>query len=182
MIRFLVQKATPSILDIIATLGCVSGLALVTQSHGIILQAGVFYILLAALFMALHIYLMEMYVKDSSLLVLTLIQMLFVAVVTGLAVTVMGSENVLPTQNITWLAIIACAVLCTSLAFGIQAYAQQYLSAFKTSMITTLEPVFATICARIFLGEVLQPSFYLGAILILISIMLINWRLQELEE
>ena len=48
-------------------------------------------------------------------------------------------------------------------------------------MITTLEPVFATIFSCLLLGEVLPFSFYIGASMILGAIGLINWRLKGLE-
>lgn len=181
MLRFFVQKKTPNWLDIGATLVCVAGLGLVTQSHGITWQLGVLYMLLSSFFVALYIYAMEAYAGDSSVAVLTLVQMLVLSLLTGVIALVAEGQLPIPIQSSTWAALMACGVLCTSLAFGIQAYAQRYLSAFKLSMLTSLEPVFATIFAYWFLGEVLYPSFYLGAMLILGAIGVINWRLKELE-
>ncbi|MEM9417368.1 MAG: DMT family transporter [Bacteroidota bacterium] len=179
VIRFFVQRRLPSFLDIIATLACVWGLGLVTHSHGLTWEPGVRYSLLAALFMALHTQALAVYANSSSLSVLTLVQMLVITLLAGLAALASEGKLQVPTQASTWGAILGCAVLCTALTFWIQAYAQQHLSALKVSMILTLEPVFATLFAWLFLGETLQLSFYLGAGLILGAIGLINWRLQE---
>jgi drug/metabolite transporter (DMT)-like permease len=70
-------------------------------------------------------------------------------------------------------------VLCTTIAFVMQTYAQQHLTAFKAAIILTLEPVFATLFARITLAEVLHPQFYLGACLILGAIILMSIRLER---
>ena len=180
MIRFLVQRKIPGLLDLSATLACIGGLSLVTSSHGIIWELGVFYALLAAFFMALYIYAMEAYVDSVSLTAVTLVQMLWLALLAGLAAITFEGSLQIPTRAITWGNIAAAGVLCSSLAFGIQAYAQQHLSAFKIAMMTTLEPVFATIFSWLFLGEVLHISFYLGAVLILGAIVMINWRLKEI--
>ena len=179
IIRFLAQKKFPSLLDLSATLACIGGLSLVTQSHGIMWEPGVFYTLLAALFVALYIYTMEAYANSVSLTAVTLVQMLLLTLLAGLSAFVFEGKLQIPTKAITWGNITAAAVLCSSLAFGIQAYAQQYLSAFKVSMLTSLEPVFATIFSWLFLGEVLYISFYMGAALILGAIAVINWRLKE---
>lgn len=179
MIRFWRQKKLPSLLDLSAALVCIGGLSLVTRSHGITWELGVFYILLAAFFMALYIYAIEAYIDSVSLTAVTLVQMLLLTLMAGLAAFALEGRLQVPMQTSTWGSIIAAAVLCSSLAFGIQAYAQQYLSAFKIAMLTTLEPIFATIFSWLFLGEVLYSSFYIGATLILGAILVINWRLKE---
>ena len=86
-----------------------------------------------------------------------------------------------PTQPITWGSLVLCAVLCSTIAFGMQAYAQQYISAFKASVILTLEPIFTVLFARLSLNEVLNPQFYIGATMILGAIMLMNIRLDRIR-
>ena len=178
-IRFFVQKKLPNFFDIMATMACVCGLGLVTQSHGLTWELGVLYSLLAALFMALHIQALAVYANSSQLGLLALIQMVVLATLAGFAALAFEGGMQVPVQASTWGGILGCAVFCTALAFWIQAYAQQHLSALKVSMILTLEPVFATLFAWWYLDETLQLSFYLGAGLILGAIGLINWRLQE---
>lgn len=181
-IRFFVQKKAPRFLDIVTALACVAGLGLVTRSHGLTWEPGVFYTLGCTFFLALYIYTLSAYAGSSQIWVLTLSQMVTLTLLAGLAAVLLESKVQVPTQAATWTAILLCAVFCSAVCFGIQAYTQQYLSAFKASMITVLEPVFATIFSYLLLDEVLPFSFYIGASMILGAIGLINWRLKGFEE
>ncbi len=63
--------------------------------------------------------------------------------------------------------IITCEIFSSAITSGLQAYAQQYLSAFKATTILMLEPVFTACFASFILGEVLLPQCYIGACIIL---------------
>lgn len=178
IIRFGTQKKLPSFIDIGATLACIFGLGLVTQSHGLTWELGIFYSLLAALFTALYIHALGLCASKSQLWVLTSTQMLVVTALAGLASWIIEGKLTIPMKAGTWGAIMACGILCTSLAFWIHAYAQQSLSPLTIAMLTTLESVFATLFSCIFLDEVLYLPFYAGAFLILVAIAVINWRLE----
>lgn len=182
ILRFVAQRKLPHLWDMVTALACVAGLGLVTGSYGVTRELGVLYALSGALFMALHTYLLSIYTGSSNILVITLVQMAVLALSALCIAFASGSAVQIPTQSTTWVAIMFCAVFCSAINFWIQAYAQQYLSAFETSMILTLEPVFATIFSCLLLGEELRLSFYIGASIMLASIVVINWRLKMLEE
>lgn len=76
----------------------------------------------------------------------------------------------LPQSPPVWGAIIFLAVFCTGLAFVVQPIAQQYTTASHVGVIFALEPVFAGIVAFFLAGEVLSPKAYLGAVLMIASI------------
>lgn len=76
----------------------------------------------------------------------------------------------LPETAEVWGAVLFLAVFCTGVAFVIQPLAQQYTTASHVGVIFTLEPVFAAIVAFVFAHEVLSPKAYLGAVLMLASI------------
>ncbi|HXZ81658.1 MAG TPA: DMT family transporter [Terriglobales bacterium] len=73
-------------------------------------------------------------------------------------------------------AIAVTAVLCTVLAFTLQAWAQQYTSPAQTALIFVLEPVFAGLTSYVVLGERLGLRATLGAALILAGILLSELR------
>ncbi|MEL6153078.1 MAG: DMT family transporter [Bacteroidota bacterium] len=182
-IRFVVQRQLPGLRDMVTALICLAGLGFVTQSHGLLpWDCSVSYTLVSALCIALHTCTLSAYASSSNLWFLTWLQMATLSLLTALPVFTTGIALQLPTQATTWWSILFCAVFCSAGGFGIQAYAQQHLRAFKVSMILTLEPVFTTIFSWLLLGEVLQGSFYVGATMILGAIVLANWRLQGLEE
>jgi drug/metabolite transporter (DMT)-like permease len=64
-------------------------------------------------------------------------------------------------------ALLVTGVLATAVAFTVQSWAQQRLSATRTALILALEPVFAFLTSYFFFGERLSGRASLGAILIL---------------
>jgi drug/metabolite transporter (DMT)-like permease len=69
-------------------------------------------------------------------------------------------------------AILVTAALPTAVAFGVQAWAQQFTPASHTALIFTLEPVFAWITSLIVIRERLGLRAGLGALLILAGVLL----------
>lgn len=180
LIKLIVQKQLPRWLDVITILVCVAGLGLVTGNTGATWGIGVFYTLVCAFFAALHTYVLSDYAAKSNALVLTLFQLAILPVIAVVYTVALDGDLYVPAQPITWGAVVFCAVFCTTLAFWMQTYAQQYLTVFKAAMILTLEPVFTTLFAQITLDEVIRPQFYLGAFLILGAIILMNIRLERI--
>lgn len=178
VIRFIVRRRIPSFIDIGSSLTCLIGLALLTHSFGLTWEPGVLYTLGCALFLALHVYALDAYLLTSNTTVLTFMQMLTLAVIAGLLSLLPGNGIQLPTQLLTWGAIVFCGIFCSSLAFWLQARSQQHLGAFMVSMFLMLEPVFATIFSYWVFGEVLYIHFYVGAAIIMGSIAVINLRLK----
>ena len=69
-----------------------------------------------------------------------------------------------------WGSVIFLSVFCTGIAFVLQPVAQQYTTASHVGVIFTLEPVFAAIVALVFAHELLSVKAYIGALLMLASI------------
>ncbi len=180
LIKLIVQKRLPRILDALIVLACVGGLGLVTGSSEVVWGCGVWYTLVCSFFVALHTYVLSDYASEGDPWVLTLLQMVVMSVVTACFAFVLDGDVCLPTQPATWWALILCAALCSALAFGMQAYAQQYISAFKASIILMLEPIFTVLFARFTLDEVLNAQFCIGASIILAAILLMNVRLERI--
>ncbi|MCI8609218.1 MAG: DMT family transporter [Firmicutes bacterium] len=80
----------------------------------------------------------------------------------------------LPQSGQIWGAVIFLSVFCTGVAFVVQPIAQQYTSASHVGIIFTLEPVFAGVVAFLFAGEVLSAKSYLGAVLMIASILIME--------
>lgn len=76
----------------------------------------------------------------------------------------------LPTEPKIWGTVLFLAILCTGVAFIVQAIAQQYTTASHVCVIFSLETLFAGIVAYILAHEVLSLKAYLGAVLLIISI------------
>lgn len=75
-----------------------------------------------------------------------------------------------PTNGVTWGSVIFLSVFCTGVAFIVQPIAQQYTTASHTGVIFALEPVFAGIVAAVVAHEYLSVKSYIGALLMVASI------------
>ena len=180
-IRFIVQGVFPSIIDLFSSLLCLSGLALLTRSYGLGWELGVLYTLGAAFFVALHTYVLDEYASAGNPTLLTFMQMLTLTAFTGVVSLLAGDSIQIPTQLVSWGAILFCGIFCSSVAFWLQACAQQHLGAFQIAMLLMLEPVFATILTCGILGEQLSLQAYIGIAMILGAITIINIRLKEIS-
>jgi drug/metabolite transporter (DMT)-like permease len=179
IIRFIINKQMPSVLDIVTSLICLGGLALLTHSFGQTDVLGVVYTLACALCMAIYIFVLDRYSTADNAFALTFLQMVSLVVFAGLVLVLTNSTFQLPSQLSTWMAIIFCGIGGSSLAYWLQNKAQRDLGAFKASVILMLEPVFGAIFAYFVLGEKLYLTSYIGIGLILGSLAIINWRLKE---
>jgi drug/metabolite transporter (DMT)-like permease len=77
-------------------------------------------------------------------------------------------------QPVVIWAILITGLLCTALAFTIQAWAQRYTSSTRTALIYALEPVFAWMTSWVILGENLSGRAAFGAAFILAGVLLVE--------
>src|ERR1035441_4170137 len=85
------------------------------------------------------------------------------------------------TPRIQWQPLVVCAILitgllCTALAFTIQAWAQRYTTSMRTALIYALEPVVAWITSFCLAGEGLSGQAAAGAVLILGGVLLVEMK------
>ncbi len=73
-------------------------------------------------------------------------------------------------------ALLVTGVVCTAVAFTVQAWAQQRTSATRVALIFALEPVSAAAASYVFAGEVLSAAGVLGAALILAGVLVVELK------
>ncbi len=73
-------------------------------------------------------------------------------------------------------AVLVTGLLCTALAFTVQAWAQQHTTPTRTALIFTLEPVAAWVTSYLAVGEVLPVRAGIGALLILAGILVVELK------
>ncbi|MBO4915930.1 MAG: DMT family transporter [Oscillospiraceae bacterium] len=78
----------------------------------------------------------------------------------------------LPRSPEVWGAALFLGVLCSGVAFVIQTTQQKHTSAERVALIFTLEPVFSAIIAYFLAHERLLPRNYIGAALVVLSLLL----------
>lgn len=179
LIRFIITKQLPTAVDILTSLLCLSGLVLLTNSFGRPDPVGLSYTFISALFIAIYIYVLDIYVHRNTVFTLTLLQMIGMMTCFGCVLLCNLAQFQFPIQRLTWISILISGIGCSSVAYWLSAKAQTKLDTFQVSIILMLEPVIATIFAYWTLGETLYPMSFIGIGMILIAITIINWRLQQ---
>ena len=128
---------------------------------------------LCSLFFAVHIMLIGFMVKRTDAITLTVFQMGFVGLYNTAAAFLFESPG-LPQTGATWFYVLWLGVVCGVSAALLQNVAQKYTSETHAGIIFTLEPVFALIFAYAFLGEMLTPTGYAGAAVLMASIVILE--------
>ena len=78
----------------------------------------------------------------------------------------------LPPDGSVWGAVLITSVLATSFAFYVQTWVQSLISPAQTSIILTMEPVFAGIFGVLLAGNILSVRFLLGAACVLVAMLI----------
>jgi drug/metabolite transporter (DMT)-like permease len=133
------------------------------------INAGDLLTLLCALGFALHVVALAHISPRLPLGVLAVLQLAFCTLIMGIALPAFEHPRIdLSPRLVT--ALLITGVLATAVAFTVQSWAQQRLSATRTALILALEPVFAFLTSYLFYGERLSARASLGALLILCGI------------
>lgn len=96
---------------------------------------------------------------------------------TGVYMTVLAfvfETPKLPESSSVVVGLLFLSLFCTGAAYVIQTLAQQYTTATRVGLILTLEPVFASVAAFFLAGEVLSFKGYLGAIVMLAALFIME--------
>lgn len=168
ILAYLFWRKSPSPWEYLAVALSVAGLWLLTGGiHG--MNFGDAITLLAALMYALHLLLCDRVMKAGlDPLVNSCQQFIFVGLLSLAAAAVLGRPFEVTSES-AWWTIIFLALFPTLSAFLAQLYAQKIASPFRTSLIFTLEPVFAAIFAWTLGGEQFVMRSALGGLLIFVA-------------
>jgi drug/metabolite transporter (DMT)-like permease len=167
ILDFLFKKKIPSRKLGIVVIMCIIGIGLLTLTNEFKLAWGDLLCIMCAVAYAVDMVITESAVKREEVnpFQLGVFQLLF----TGLfcLVTMILTETpTIPETDTVWFSIIFLTVFCTGVAYLIQCLAQCYTTAAHVGVIFTLEPVFSGLVAFFFAGEILAPRAYVGAILL----------------
>jgi drug/metabolite transporter (DMT)-like permease len=121
--------------------------------------------LLCAGSLGLHIALLSRYASAHDASALAFAQMLSVALVFALFWPIFEPVAFPPRE--VWLALIATGLVASAGAFWVQTFVQQRISAARTAVILTMEPVFAAVFGYWLAGDRLLAVQIFGAALIL---------------
>jgi drug/metabolite transporter (DMT)-like permease len=151
------------------------GMGLLTAPAGGSVNSGDLMTVGCAVAFAGHILVIGRYAPQLGFEVLSVTQLAVVAAL-GSA-TFWWAEPVVFRPGLSvWLALAITALLCTALAFSVQAWAQQHTSATRAALIFSLEPVSAAFTSWIVAGEQLGTRGLAGAGLILAGVLAVELK------
>lgn len=154
------------------------GIGFITLTNRIAINQGDLWILLCAFCFAGYILAAGKASHIHQPFTLTLLQSSVVCLLAG-STSILTTGIVVPMHLHVWISILFCSIFASILAFILQLHFQKYVSASKTAIIFSLEPVFATITAAIYLHEYLTVQFFVGAVLIFAAILISEKRAKQ---
>lgn len=154
---------------------CAVGLALLTLNEAFRPALGDVICLGVALFYALDLIFTEKAVArpDVDPLQMGVLELGVVGVIM-LVLSVLLEEPRLPSTPLFWGSALFLALFCTGFAFVVQTVQQQYTSANHVGLIFTLEPLFSAVVAYFLADEVLLPRGYVGAAMMMASLVIME--------
>lgn len=175
LLDFVFHRVKPKRRLLFALILCTVGLALMTLNEQFRPRSGDLLSLGVALTYAIDLLLTEKAVRHPEVDPLALgVWNLAVVGVLTLVLSFLIETPVFPRTPVTWGAAIFLGIFCSGIAFVIQSVQQQYTTATHVGLIFTLEPVFSATVAFFLAGERLKPRGYIGAALMLLSLILME--------
>lgn len=175
LLEWLVYRKKPGKKLAVALLLCTVGLALLTLNEDLRPAVGDLLCLCVPVCYSVDLVLTEKAVHQPKVdpLALGVCQLGVVGVIT-LTCSLLMEQPHLPATPAIWGAALFLSIFCSGVAFVVQSVEQQYTTASHVGLIFTLEPVFAAIVAYFLAHEHLRPRGYIGAVLMLLSLVLME--------
>lgn len=165
---FLKERLTPAMWGYV--LLAVLGLA-VLSVQGWSIGLGEIFVLISAVFFAVHIILLGSWSKNFDAYALTVIQLIGCALISAIPATING--YVAPPDSQVWGVIVFTALFATAIAFVIQTWSQARISTTKVAVILTMEVVFAAVFSVMYGMEPLTLRLAVGGTMVLIAMLAI---------
>ncbi|MCS7286586.1 MAG: DMT family transporter [Anaerolineae bacterium] len=147
------------------------GLAFLSLRGSLIPSYGDLLVLVCAVAYAAQIVALGKFAPRMRLFPLTFAQLLTVMFMSTIFALIFERPIQIPTSKVIGAALFT-GIPATSLAFGVQTFAQRYTSPSHAALIFSAEPVFAALFAFLIAGEVLGTRELLGCLLILGAMLL----------
>ena len=154
---------------------CAVGLALLTLNEAFRPALGDVICMGVALFYALDLIYTEQAVRNPEVdpLQMGILELGVVGVIM-LVLCLFLEQPRLPSTPLFWGSALFLALFCTGFAFVVQTVQQQYTSASHVGLIFTLEPLFSAVVAYFLADEILRPRGYIGAALMMASLIIVE--------
>ncbi|WP_353095779.1 DMT family transporter [Tissierella praeacuta] len=164
-----ISKKRPDKFDLIAAFLCLTGIGVLSLNSDLKIGYGDFLTLLCAIMFASHISSTGYFAKESDPYVISIVQLGTAGMLSLIfALLFEGTKFYIQSQAI--IPILYLSIFGTMFAFLIQTVAQKYTNSTHTAIILSLEAVFGSTFAIVFLKEKFSIRFLIGCMAILISV------------
>lgn len=180
LLYWLLYRKPPKMKTFIGSFLTIVGIAFISLESSLILNIGDLLTLVCAVFFAAHIISIEYFAKDMNVYKLAFVQ-IFVAAIWCIGLAFMTEPIPVSLSARAWLAIVYLATFSTFACFTIQTIAQKYTSSSHTSIILSLESVFAAVLGILILKEKMTSIILLGCALIFIAILIVEVDLDVIK-
>ena len=175
ILTFFIKKVVPEKKIVFVVLLCTAGMALLTLDSQLHVAKGDLLCLMCGFMYTVDLLITEAGVRHEEVDAFQLgVYQLGFTGVWMLILALIFEDMALPQSAGCWASLIFLTVFCTGIAYIVQAIGQKYTTATHVGVIFTLEPVFAAIVAFLFAGERLLPRSYVGMVMMLISILIME--------
>lgn len=178
LFEFILYRKKPGKKFSFALLLCLIGIAMLTLNETLKPALGDIICLLVPTFYAVDLMLTEKAVADPEVdpLALGVCDLAVVGIVM-LVLSFLVETPVLPQSPKVWASALFLGIFCSGVCLVLQSVYQKDTTATRAGLIFTLEPVFSAIFAFFLLGERLGIKGYIGAALMLVSLVVMEVEL-----
>ena len=127
------------------------------------MDMGDFLTLLCALAFGIQVFMIHLFSDRESFYASTFFQLLAVAMCA--LVYALATKQTLVVNSVSWPSLLYLAVFATAITLLLQNRFQHDVTVAQASVIYSLEPVFATLLAVLFIGEHMGPAILVGGVL-----------------
>lgn len=168
IITSVLNKKLPSRAVSIAIIMTMMGITVLTLKETLSFQTGDILVAIAAISYSIYLILNSTFTKQVDSIAYGVYQLGFAGVFAFILCLIFETPQ-LPSNTNGWIAILGLGIICSAFCFIAQSVVQQYTSPTNTGLIFSLEPIFASMFAIIFLGEMVTTQLLIGGAFILLG-------------
>lgn len=168
VITSILEKKIPSRGVILSIIFTMIGIFILTMVGSVTFHEGDIIVAIAAVSYAVYLILNGTFTKSVDSISYGVYQLGFAGIIAVIFLFIFEQPQI-PTTPSSWFAILSLGLVCTALGFIGQTVAQQYTSPTHTSLIFSLEPIFAAIFGALFIGETITVKLIIGGSFILLG-------------
>ena len=171
-LAWLAYKRRPKKINILAAVICFTGIGFISLENGFgHVNIGDIITVFCGIFYGLVIVIMENYSSKYNVTHLSAVEFLTAALIC-LIPALLGGAFPRQLGTAVWLQILYLSLICTGIAFFLQAYGLKYTPSSPAAVILTFESVFGVIFSVIIYHEKITAMLFIGFCLVFLSVIL----------